>query len=207
MRIMRGFARTPRHPMIRMPVLRALRRALPRRPLRTALPALLLALAAAPATAQSPAPDPYAGWPGWLKPNADDDHWRIFLAPYTAHFHKDEDGIHENVYLVGLERQYGNGWLWGATYFSNSFGQSSGYVYVGEQVIGWSPWPQLYAKWTAGIVYGYTDPYEDKIPFNVNGFAPGIIVGLGWQFTKQFSMQFNLLGAAGLMFQFTWDLQ
>jgi hypothetical protein len=196
---------------MRLPAPRALPREPSRAPLRPMLRPLALALALVlpglPAAAQSTTPDPYPGWPTWLKPTEDGDHWRLLVSPYTAHFHKDEDGIHENVYLVGLERQYGNGWLWGATYFSNSFGQSSGYVYVGEQVIGWSPWPQLYAKWTAGIVYGYTDPYEDKIPFNVNGFAPGIIVGLGWQFTKQFSMQFNLLGAAGLMFQFTWDLQ
>ena len=39
-------------------------------------------------------------------------------------------GDHEPVYMIGLERQRSDGWVWGGTYFSNSFGQPSGYVYV-----------------------------------------------------------------------------
>ena len=156
----------------------------------------------------SAADEPDAPWyDTLLKESPDGDFWRVFVAPYTAHFHKDEEGLHQNVYLVGIERQFANGWLLGAAYFSNSFGQSSGYFYGGERVFGWSPWPELFFEWTAGIVYGYTDPYKDKIPFNVQGFAPGIIVGFGWQFTKNFSMQANLLGAAAMMFQFTWDFR
>ena len=72
---------------------------------------------------------------------------------------------------------------------------------------GWSPWPQLYAQWSAGIVYGYTYPYQHKVPFNVGGFAPAIIVGMGWRFTREFSVQANLLGAAAMMFGFTWDFR
>jgi hypothetical protein len=139
--------------------------------------------------------------------DAEGNYWRLMASPYTIHFHKDEDGNHRPVYLVGFERQRADGWLWGAAYFSNSFGQSSGYVYLGERFSGFSPWPQLYAEWTAGIVYGYTEPYNDKIPFNVKGFAPGIIVGMGWQFTREFSLQANLLGGAGLMLGFTWDFR
>jgi hypothetical protein len=168
--------------------------------------AMLLALALAalpvPASAQEPRAEPTEA------PLTDSgDYWRMFGSPYTIHFHKDNDGEHEWVYMVGVERQYNNGWLWGATYFSNSFGQPSGFVYVGERVIGFSRWNELFFQWAAGIVYGYKEPYEDKIPFNYKGFAPGVIVSLGWQFNKNFSMQANALGAAGLMLQFSWDLR
>lgn len=135
------------------------------------------------------------------------DFWRLMASPYTVHYHKDNSGEHEPVYMVGLERQFSDGWLVGGTYFSNSFGQPSAYVYVGEKVIGFSRWDKLFFQWTAGIVYGYKDPYEDKIPFNHNGFAPGATVSLGWQFTRQFSMQAIALGTAGMMFQLAWDLR
>lgn len=169
---------------------------------------------ASPAPGAAPEAAPAASAPWWQSAQtllgldeAEGNYWRLMAFPYTQHFHKDEAGIHRPVYLFGLERQRADGWLWGAVYFSNSFGQSSGYVYLGERVSGWSPWPQLYAQWTAGVVYGYTDPYENKIPFNFKGFAPGVIVGMGWRFTREFSLQANLLGAAGLMLGFTWDFR
>ena len=135
------------------------------------------------------------------------DFWRLMASPYTVHYHKDNAGEHEPVYMVGLERQFSDGWLVGGTYFSNSFGQPSGYVYVGEKVIGFSRWDKLFFQWTAGLLYGYKYPYEDKVPFNHNGFAPGVTVSLGWQFTREFSMQAIALGTAGMMFQLAWDLR
>ena len=135
------------------------------------------------------------------------DYWRLMGSPYTLHYRKDEEGVHEYVYMVGLERQRSDGWVWGGVYFSNSFGQPSGYVYVGEKVIGFSRWDKLFFQWTAGLLYGYKDPYEHKVPFNVNGFSPGATVSLGWQFTRQFSMQAIALGTAGVMFQMAWDLR
>ena len=135
------------------------------------------------------------------------DYWRLMGSPYTLHYRKDEEGVHEYVYMVGLERQRSDGWVWGGVYFSNSFGQPSGYVYVGEKVIGFSRWDKLFFQWTAGLLYGYKDPYEHKVPFNHNGFSPGATVSLGWQFTRQFSMQAIALGTAGVMFQMAWDLR
>jgi hypothetical protein len=171
-------------------------------------------LAAAPCAPLAQTAEPTAPTSLWDSTSAllgldegEGNFWRLMAFPYTAHFHKDEEGIHRPVYLFGVERQRADGWLWGAVYFSNSFGQSSAYVYLGERVTNWSPWPQLYAEWTVGIVYGYTDPYDHKIPFNVSGFAPGIVVGMGWQFTREFSLQANLLGGAGLMLGFTWDFR
>lgn len=196
---------------------------MPRFDPRTRLAAACLAAAPCVALAQAADTPPAANVPPaeapatevpWSSPKkllgldeTEGNYWRLMVSPYTAHFHKDNDGEHENVYLIGIERQRSDGWLWGAAYFSNSFGQPSGYVYVGERFSGFSRWPELYAQWTAGIVYGYVYPYKDKIPFNVGGFAPGIIVGLGWQFTREFAVQANLLGGAGMMFAATWDFR
>lgn len=133
------------------------------------------------------------------------DHWRMIGSPYTIHYGSDPE--HEPVYMIGLERQRSDGWVFGATYFSNSFGQPSGYLYLGEKVINFSRWDKLFFQWTAGIMYGYKYPYEDKVPFNVNGFSPGATVGLGWQFTREFSVQAIALGTAGMMFQFAIDFR
>jgi hypothetical protein len=133
------------------------------------------------------------------------DYWRLMASPYMVH--RNSSPEHEPVYMVGLERQRSDGWVWGGVYFSNSFGQPSGYVYLGEKVNNFSRWDKLFFQWTAGILYGYKEPYEDKVPFNVNGFSPGATVSLGWQFTRTFSAQAILLGAAGLMLQVAIDLR
>lgn len=177
-----------------------------------ALAAATLAAAAqdghlpAPSTASAdtaqPADTSAAAKSSWLDPGG---HWRLMASPYTIHYGYDPE--HEPVYMVGLERQRLDGWVWGGTYFSNSFGQPSVYVYVGEKVIGFSPLDKLFFQWTAGVMYGYKYPYEDKVPFNVNGFSPGLTASLGWQFTREFSMQAIALGTAGMMFQFAYDFR
>jgi hypothetical protein len=168
-----------------------------------ALPSLLLlAVAAAPLPAAAQADKAE-------KSNAaaadDGEYWRLIASPYTIHYGHDPE--HEPVYMIGLERQRRDGWVWGATYFSNSFGQPSGYVYVGEKVLNFTPVDKLFLQWTAGILYGYKDPYEDKVPFNYKGFSPGVTIGLGWQFNRQWSVQAIALGTAGLMFQLAYDLR
>ena len=132
-------------------------------------------------------------------------YWRVAMAPHTEHYRPSAE--HQSVWAVALDRQRRDGWLAGASRFSNSFGQPSAYVYLGEKVINFSRWDKLFFQWTAGILYGYKYPYEDKVPFNVNGFSPGVTVGLGWQFTREFSVQAIALGTAGMMFQFAIDLR
>jgi hypothetical protein len=58
-----------------------------------------------------------------------------------------------------------------------------------------------------GVLYGYKPPYEDKVPYNYNGFSPGATISLGWQFTRQFSVQMDALGSAGMMFQASWNFR
>lgn len=106
---------------------------------------------------------------------------------------------------MGVERQLDAGWLAGASYFTNSFGQPSGYAYAGQRYTGLLGPPPLYLQWTAGILYGYKGEYKDKVPLNYGGFSPGAVVSLGWQFNRESAMQFNLLGDAGLMLQLSHD--
>jgi hypothetical protein len=40
------------------------------------------------------------------------------------------------------------------------------------------------------------------VPFNHNGFSPGLVLSVGWQFTPAYSAQVNVLGTSALMFQF-----
>lgn len=134
------------------------------------------------------------------------DSYSLIVSPFTAHFHPSDE--HEYVWLVGLERERADGAVAGAAFFSNSFGQESGYIF---------PWggiyrdvmyqPQLYFKWTAGLLYGYTGKYEHKVPFNHGGFSPAIVPALGWEFGSKQQIQLNLLGLNGLMLQFTQPLK
>jgi hypothetical protein len=110
------------------------------------------------------------------------DHWRLTLSPYTYHYtHKPE---HEPIYMLGLERQRSDGWVWGGAYFSNSFGQASGFAYLGKR---------------------YAD-FENEVPLNVRGVSPGAVLTLGWQFTPEYSVQLNEVGTAGIMVQLSIDL-
>jgi hypothetical protein len=181
----------------------------------TALCALMLVAAAAQVQAQTPPPDDTAKTstaktttddaPASEPRNTDGDFWRLVGSPYTYHFSNDPD--HEAVYAIGLERQRSDKWFWGGTYFSNSFGQPSVYLYAGQRYGKLFDVDQLFAQWSAGLLYGYKEPYEDKVPFNYNGLSPGAVFSLGWQFTRDFSMQANLLGAAALMIQVSIDFR
>jgi len=125
---------------------------------------------------------------------------RLQVSPYTLHF--SEDTRHENVYMAGLEREHANGKLDGFTLFSNSFGQESVFIYpwggVYKNIGGVAP---LSFKWTAGLLFGYKEPYENKVPLNYKGFSPGAIIALAYEFKPGWSAQINALGTAALMLQ------
>ena len=138
------------------------------------------------------------------EPEATGDHWRLMISPYTYHYHPSDD--HKYVYMLGAEKQYAYGMVLGGSAFSNSFGQPSAYLYTGWRFKDFAVAEPLFLQFTAGLLYGYKPPYEDKVPFNHNGFSPGAVMSVGWQFTKQYSAQLNFLGNAALMFQFSMDL-
>jgi hypothetical protein len=132
-------------------------------------------------------------------------HWRLAFAPAAPHFRPSPE--HRHVWAVGVERQRPDDWLAGFAYFSNSFGQPSAYAYVGRRFDGlFGGPPALFGQASAGIIYGYKGQYKNKVALNVAGFAPGALVGVGWQINRQASLAVHLLGDAALMLQLAWDL-
>ena len=131
--------------------------------------------------------------------------WRLGMSPYTYHWSRDPD--HRDVYMIGLERQNADKVVWGASYFRNSFGQPSGYLYGGKRYDSIFSFDKLFAQWTVGLLYGYKPPYDHKVPLNHNGYSPGAVLSLGWQFTPTYSAQVNVLGNSALMFQFSADFK
>ena len=156
------------------------------------------------ACAQGEADPVRAAFPGSPAGPPEVARWRAVFSPLTVHFSSDTD--HKPVVLFGLERERPDGIVWGGAAFSNSFGQASAYVFGGQRLYRFSRWEPLYAEWTAGVLYGYKGEYKHKVPFNYNGFAPGVTVGIGWRFTPTIGGQVNLLGTAALMFQLSFEL-
>lgn len=126
-------------------------------------------------------------------------HWRVAFSPVTQHWRPSPE--HRHVWALGAERWGDNGRLWGASYFTNSFGQPSAYAFVGTRYPGILGQPSLYAQWTAGVLYGYKGAYKNKVPLNYGGFSPGAVLSLGFEATPQTAFQYNLLGDAAVMFQ------
>ncbi len=131
--------------------------------------------------------------------------WRLTVAPLTLHYHHDPE--HRPVYMLGLERQRADGMSFGASWFRNSFGQPSAYLYLGQRFRPVADCAPLFVQLTAGLLYGYLPPYDDKVPLNVHGFSPGVVAGVGWQMTPRLSAQINVLGTAALMLQFSAELR
>ena len=132
------------------------------------------------------------------------------VAPGAIHYSYSADHAKYS-WLVGLEWQSPEHWLIGAAYFNNSFDQKCEYFYGGKVwtldfISDAEIFKSLYFKLTGGLLLGYKEPYENKIPFNNNGVAPGIVPGLGYKY-ENFSVQLDALGTAGLMFTFGYDFK
>ncbi len=130
------------------------------------------------------------------------NHWSLAVSPYTHHWRYSAE--HRPVWAVAIERRRSDGWLAGASFFKNSFGQPSSYVYLGRKYDGMLGVAPLFAEWTGGLMYGYKGKYQTKVPLNVGGYSPGFLLSAGWQFDRQLSTQLNLLGDAAVMWQLNW---
>ncbi len=130
----------------------------------------------------------------------EDDQMRVMFSPYTIHYNEDD---HDYVWLIGLERERSNGNIMGFAYFSNSFGQPCVYYFPwGKVYRDLAGVDGLYAKWSAGLAYGYVEPYENKVPINYKGFSPALFPSIGFMNSKKYQAEVTILGSAGLMFQF-----
>jgi hypothetical protein len=152
--------------------------------------ALAALLGAGPALADEP-----IGWQG--RQDVDLAGYELMLVPATAHFSPDDE--HQNAYLVGVNVVQSDGWLAGASYFRNSFGQHCGYVYVGRRYVEPFGWEKVSWRWTAGLIYGYRGPYEDKVPVNIGGFAPVVVPTIAYQFNRRVGAELVLLGTNAVM--------
>jgi hypothetical protein len=177
------------------------------------MPALLLAtaccLGAAPAIAESGAAAAGSGQSPAVTTSVWDapEPWRtdrfyFQTSVATVHFNPDDDHTNNQKLIYGewrLQERWLEGQvLVGASAFDNSFGQPSQFVFGG---LLWRPFdllPAAYVKVVAGVLHGYKDEYQDKIPFNNSGFAPAIVPAVGYCFNRVCG-EMVLFGTAGLM--------
>lgn len=124
----------------------------------------------------------------------------VTLSPYTYHYSHNPE--HRPVFAASFDHYASDSRFCGLSLFRNSFGQPSGYVYIGKRFDQLLGHPRLFGKVTAGVLYGYVDPYEDKVPLNWNGFSPAIVPVLGYKLSEDSSLQVNILGAAALMYSY-----
>jgi hypothetical protein len=177
------------------------------------LACLLIALSSNAVRAQEaqPPPQPQESQQPQEAPAARFDgkpYWELLIGPFAVHWSNEND--HQHVYLLGIERSLpqapqwsaADATIWGFSAFRNSFGQPSAYAYYGYSWDNLFGHPWLYAKLSGGILYGYKDQYANKVPFNHDGFGLAIIPAIGIRLTPFDAVQFNVLGAAGMIFTY-----
>lgn len=125
----------------------------------------------------------------------DEDFWYFQTSAYTKHWTHDPD--HNNHQeLIGVERNFADGSLWGGATFLNSFSQRSYYAYYGRRWVA-EQYP-VYVKLSGGLIEGYKGEYDDKIPLNHFGVAPVIIPSVG-TFYGPVGAELVVLGGAAIM--------
>ena len=120
----------------------------------------------------------------------------------TVHFSSDPNHDNTTSLIYGewrLRDKWLDGqWLVGAAFFDNSFGQSSQFVFGG---LLWRPIekvPEFYVKVAAGVLHGYSGEYQNKIPLNSSGYAPGIVPAVGYCYNRVCG-EMILFGGAGML--------
>ena len=123
--------------------------------------------------------------------------FHLYISLYTNHYDPEPDHV-DDQQMLGIEFEKTGNRLWGLAMFDNSFGQESQYLYVGKKwrILESDRW---YFKLTGGLLHGYEEPYEDKIPLNGLGIAPAIVPAIGYRYKNVFA-EFAQLGlAAGMI--------
>lgn len=121
--------------------------------------------------------------------------WRFQTSLYTKHWDPEPEHVN-NSKLLGLEFETTTKWIYGFAWFDNSFGQPSQFLYAGYS---WKLFSKdwAYFKLTGGLLHGYKEPYEDKIPLNELGIAPAIVPTFGFKY-KRVMTEVQILGAAAI---------
>jgi hypothetical protein len=175
----------------------------------SAVLACLAALAgAAPAQAQEATHTPVKTFS--LKP---EDRLRLAYTPRVFHVTNDDDYVDWN-HIVALEWLTPRHTFWGAdrthfgiALFDNSYGQFSQSVYAGLEW-DWKPalGGNLFLSLSAGLVHGYKEPYEDKLPLNnALGIGVTVVPAIAWQ-RGPLGLAVTLSGSAfGLRFSYLFE--
>lgn len=129
----------------------------------------------------------------------------LTIAPVVYHWR--DDPAHKYAFVISVEQHLDRQRLVGLALFRNSFGQPSAYAYAGYHWHNFLGEPNLSLKVSAGIIYGYTGEYADKVPLNWEGFSPGIIPSLGYKIGANGSVNLMLLGTAGVVIGYSHSFQ
>ena len=159
------------------------------------------------ASAQEPSayePEPSAEVP---EPSAKSPVTNTVYLQGGAYMHFNYSDEHTDYpFFVGAEVQRSDNWIYGLGLFNNSFDQFSQYLYGGYKFKFKNRFKNFNAKLTAGIIHGYVDEYQDKIPVNSeNGYGLGIVPSVGWKKDK-LGFDVILLGNSGLLFTIGYDV-
>ena len=121
--------------------------------------------------------------------------WRFRTSVYTKHWDPEPEHVN-NSKLINLEFETTNQWIYGFAWFDNSFGQPSQYLYGGYR---WKLFSRdwAYFSLSGGLLHGYKEPYEDKIPLNSLGVAPAILPTIGVKYKRVFT-EVQILGTAAV---------
>ncbi|HWQ38923.1 MAG TPA: sn-glycerol-3-phosphate transporter [Burkholderiales bacterium] len=132
-------------------------------------------------------------------PSAADEDPRYYFQTSLLTRHFEPKPEHNNQQgLLNVERYWDEGLLIGGAYFRNSFNQPAQYVYVGKRYTLPYTREAFYAKITAGLLHGYKDEYQDRIPLNGYGVAPAVLPALGFR-GKTLGGELIIFGTAGAM--------
>ncbi len=133
----------------------------------------------------------------------EDDRVMVEVGPYVYHWIDNSDH-NQWPRLIGVEYETASHWLGGVAAYKNSYYQNSAFAYAGKR---WFIEPvdeNLYVKVSAGLMYGYKEPYEDRVPLNHNGYGLAIVPAVGYQFGRA-NAQLVFLGTAAVALTIGYD--
>ncbi len=121
-----------------------------------------------------------------------------------AHYGGSDDDYEGPPIMVNLEVNRESNWLYGLSLFNNSFGQFSQFLYVGKKWELPKIQKHFHAKLAGGLLHGYKDEFEDKVPYNNNGFSPAIVPSFGFK-KDRLALDLIFLGNAAIMLAVGYD--
>ena len=131
------------------------------------------------------------------------DKLHLQFGAYT-HWGGSDDEYEGPPILFNAEINKQSNLIYGLSLFNNSFGQFSQYLYIGKR---WEL-PKIHkyfqVKLTGGLLHGYKDEYEDKVPYNNNGFSPGIVPSVGFK-KDRLAVDLIFLGNSAILLAIGYD--